>query len=359
MPGITASGSTIYVSKDGTGDFTSIPEAMYWASYGDTVLVGPGIYTDPHVGPGGSVHLVIMKDGVTLTSELGPENTILDGEYISTLPNAAAAVAAHYTTEMEISGFTIRDNPTNGISSDHPAGFVIKNNVIVGCGVNAIGVNPVGLLIIEENDIDCPAAVYGINLSASSTSETFIRGNKIRTGSRGIELNSGAVTVVGNRILYCTRGIETKGRESIHIISHNFISHCGYGILHEGSSPAVGNNTFVSCGTGLYTIPGSGGNGGFSHNILYGCDCGTLYWPGSVSCNLFWLTGLPGATSGTDIFEDPLFCDVSVGDYRLQECSPCIHGYGCGQIGAYGVGCPCGGVSVRPTTWGGIKSMYR
>ena len=33
------------------------------------------------------------------------------------------------------------------------------------------------------------------------------------------------------------------------------------------------------------------------------------------------------------------FCDASAGDYHLWDSSPCVDGYGCGQIGALGIGC--------------------
>ncbi len=53
-------------------------------------------------------------------------------------------------------------------------------------------------------------------------------------------------------------------------------------------------------------------------------------------------TGLNG-----NISEDPLFCSLVDGDYHLYESSPCIDGYGCGQIGAYGVGCNhCNGMEL-------------
>jgi hypothetical protein len=83
---------------------------------------------------------------------------------------------------------------------------------------------------------------------------------------------------------------------------------------------------------------------------------------GGLSCNNVWgnQTDYPGEwRPETDLSEDPLFCDPDAGDYTLQECSPCVNGYGCGQVGAFGVGCSCGGVSTERTTWGAIKSMYR
>jgi parallel beta-helix repeat protein/predicted outer membrane repeat protein len=75
-------------------------------------------------------------------------------------------------------------------------------------------------------------------------------------------------------------------------------------------------------------------------------------WVGCVSSGL-----------GTDgnICEDPLLCDPGNECYDLQDCSPCADGYGCGPVGAFGVGCPCeGGPSgVDATTWTRVKTKFK
>lgn len=42
---------------------------------------------------------------------------------------------------------------------------------------------------------------------------------------------------------------------------------------------------------------------------------------------------------------DPLFCDETMGDFRLASGSPCLGAPGCGQVGAFG---PCGGATDAP-----------
>ena len=56
---------------------------------------------------------------------------------------------------------------------------------------------------------------------------------------------------------------------------------------------------------------------------------------------------------------DPLFCDTKLGDFTIQENSPCAPAYSgaCGLIGALGVGCKP--IHVEETTWGAIKALYR
>ena len=63
------------------------------------------------------------------------------------------------------------------------------------------------------------------------------------------------------------------------------------------------------------------------------------------------------AGTNGNICEDPLFCDGNGYDFRLECASPCVDGYGCGQIGALGVG--CGASLVEPTTWSSLKARYR
>ena len=65
-------------------------------------------------------------------------------------------------------------------------------------------------------------------------------------------------------------------------------------------------------------------------------------------------TGIDG-----NISLDPMFCDLAGRDLTVYEVSPCAPGNNsCGVLmGAYGAA--CGGVAVKPATWGAIKAMYR
>ena len=83
-----------------------IYEAVDSASYGDTVLVAPGTYYRERVKPipviGGAVW-IWLKDGVTITSEGGPEVTVL----LETQPAPINYVVYGDTAlDVEFSGFT-------------------------------------------------------------------------------------------------------------------------------------------------------------------------------------------------------------------------------------------------------------
>ncbi|MEZ5063404.1 MAG: right-handed parallel beta-helix repeat-containing protein [bacterium] len=81
----------------------------------------------------------------------------------------------------------------------------------------------------------------------------------------------------------------------------------------------------------------------------------------TTSCNVFWdnSEGIGIPLSPTDREIDPLFCDPENHDFTVQENSPCVEpgSLGCGQIGAFGVG--CGVLSVQTRSWGEIKAAYR
>jgi hypothetical protein len=80
-------------------------------------------------------------------------------------------------------------------------------------------------------------------------------------------------------------------------------------------------------------------------------------------CNVFWQNA-GGNTEGfsmgaTDLVVDPLYCDAAAFNFTVNGASPCLpqNNNGCGQIGAWGLG--CGPVSVEPSSWGQIKALYR
>ncbi|MBN2016725.1 MAG: T9SS type A sorting domain-containing protein [Candidatus Cloacimonetes bacterium] len=65
---------TVYVNQDGTGDFTNLSEAFDALNAGDSIIVADGIY-------GGVLNtdLVIPNNNITICSENGYENCIIDG----------------------------------------------------------------------------------------------------------------------------------------------------------------------------------------------------------------------------------------------------------------------------------------
>jgi hypothetical protein len=329
-----ASARTWYVSKDGTGDATTIPQGMDMASYGDTVLVGPGTYTESTTRYGGWTSLVFMKGGVILMSEAGPENTVLDAAEASGSPLFGAAVHCPgaegecFPQNIAVIGFTIINARFWGIhvcGADPYLGPVtIRDCRIVNSGADAGAVAVVcPNSLIEGNYINGPAAHEAIEIA-------------------------GGATVMNNTIVGARRGIRITGPGSS-VIHGNLIQDCTYALWATDVDPVMQSNTIVGCGTGLL------GGGNFERNIVVDCGTGVDASLGSQNLALGG-NDLYGNSRDyinctapvDDIHVDPMFCGREIGDYRLCDTSPCVDGP-CGLIGAFGVGCTCG-VATEPTT---------
>ncbi|MGB2807405.1 MAG: right-handed parallel beta-helix repeat-containing protein, partial [Sedimentisphaerales bacterium] len=70
-----SAGRTIYVDDDGPGDFNNIQAAINDANDGDTIIVADGTYTGD-----GNRDIDFLGKAITLRSESGPQNCIIDCE---------------------------------------------------------------------------------------------------------------------------------------------------------------------------------------------------------------------------------------------------------------------------------------
>ncbi len=120
----TAVAATHSVSEDGSGDYSSIQDAIDAASSGDTIEVGAGTYAGAFDFSG---------KNLTITGTEGPEATFLDGEggvdFVVRLENGETD-AAH------LQGFTIENTWSQGISIVG-ASPTLTNLVLQGMGKDA------------------------------------------------------------------------------------------------------------------------------------------------------------------------------------------------------------------------------
>ena len=95
-----ATGDILSVNADGTGDFTSIQEAVDSADDGDWILVGPGVYTEP------SDQVVdLVGKSIVVQATGTAQETITDGEGI----RRGIFCGNGETPATIIEGFTIRN----------------------------------------------------------------------------------------------------------------------------------------------------------------------------------------------------------------------------------------------------------
>jgi hypothetical protein len=101
------------VELDGSGDFTVIQDALLASTVGDTVLVGPGVYTWTNQGSGNEFGLVRFwlrdQDGVHLVSTDGPEATIIDAEGQGRVLFANGGNIKDNPVDFLVKGFTLRN----------------------------------------------------------------------------------------------------------------------------------------------------------------------------------------------------------------------------------------------------------
>jgi PGF-pre-PGF domain-containing protein len=111
--------SILAVKTDGSGDFSSISEAVNESRPGDSILVYPGTYREN----------VDVPWSLNLSSVSGnPENTILEAE------NSEEAVFHVTANSANISGFSIKGSSGAGIYLESAGECKLTNNKISGCG---------------------------------------------------------------------------------------------------------------------------------------------------------------------------------------------------------------------------------
>jgi len=162
--------SILAVQTDGSGDFSSISEAVNESRPGGSILVYPGTYREN----------VDVPWSLNLSSVSGkPEDTILEAE------NSEEAVFHVTASSANISGFSIKGSSGAGIFLESAGECKLTNNKISGCGQgvfleksfnntlagNNISNNMEGLRLTDsflntilENEFD-----NGINVNESSS----------------------------------------------------------------------------------------------------------------------------------------------------------------------------------------------
>lgn len=240
---VNAEAATIVVPDD----FSTIQEAIEYATEGDTVFVKNGVYTVDD-----NTTLVIDKT-LSLIGE-DPENTVILGAFSMYPENdVAIRVAAPNVT---ISGFTIKDCPVaiaiaNYYAEPYPSGCRIVNNNIVN---NSEGIRPQrNNVFISGNNITRNKA----GITGSRTENVFITGNNI-TDNQYYGINIGMsrnVTICGNNISNNAGGINLIYYGPYNVYGNN-ITQNGWGIrFAEGCQNAtIYGNIITQNGVGVVLL---------------------------------------------------------------------------------------------------------
>jgi len=216
-----AAATVWYVHPDST--LNSIQTGIGLCAAGDTVLVGPGTYIE---------NINFNGMAITVTSEYGPDTTIIDGGNPSNADSGSVVtfVSAEDTTSI-LFGFTI----TNGSGTLTPGGAYF------GGGIACYSSSPkiVGNLITGDS------ATVGGGIGCYTNSAPIIMGNTI-TLNYAIDSTSGGIECYDN----------SSPLVIGNVITGNIANHGGGISCRFGSSPTIdsnfiGNNIADSTGGGI------------------------------------------------------------------------------------------------------------
>ena len=288
IPQLTLAADIIYVGPART--YTTIQAGIDAAADGDTVIVDPGTYTGE-----GNRDIEITGKSITVRSDTGPENCIIDCQATEIEPHRGFNFSNNQAVNSIIDSFTI----TNGLVLDDGAGIDCRNNqnsalIISNCSISnnsAFGRGGTGGGI---SAIDGIYSIYNCTISDNSANYD---GGAIYSENSNTDIKN------------CT-------------IKNNSSSRGG-GFYCSNSSATVQNCTFTdnssSTGSAMYNYS--------SDPILTNC----ILWGDSASqihnnestpvisycCIKDWSGG------GTGNFpDDPL---LAPDGYHLQPASPCIN----------------------------------
>jgi hypothetical protein len=304
---------------------------------------------------------LIMKSGVGLKSESGPDATIIDGaggrclECVHssfgtsvegfTLTHAggysAGAVWIFDQSNVEISGCVIRDNHTSyegaGVQVQRYSHGYIHDNQFI----NNRSYHSCAIVVIVSSQ-----AVITNNLFKNNVAE-FLSG--------GIGINAASADIQGNFFI---------GNESVHGATIH--------VVHSGTFARIEHNSFVfnrgssDGGSGIYAY--SGGEMIAANNIFaFNEGRPAVLSNGGVmhlACNDFWenatdFQGVPNPIGvNGNMLTDPMICDPLSDDVALSAYSPCLTGT-CGLIGANPVPACLGEIPGESMSWGEVKSQFR
>jgi hypothetical protein len=341
-----ASARTWYILANGTGDAPTIKAGLDSASAGDTVLVATGTYYEY------GIHL---KSGVAIESEAADVRwAVIDGQ-----GQGRVIIADGVDASGQIEYFTITGGQASGSGSE-------------GCGGGMLCTNystpTVRMCLFRSNVADnIGGGMYCDGHSAPYLDHVYFRENEAGMGGGGL-----GCTEYSNPTVYTSafRGNRTD-------VDGGAV-HCS-----NYAAPAFDwctfiNNAAMGCGGVLY----SGANStpslmrcilAFSADGEGACAADDASIPSFACCDLYgndggdWVGRIADQDSTEGNFSaDPLFCDTSDFYFEItnEVCSPCLHGnhpdgYNCAaHIGNGGPACECG-EATKPSTWGGVKALYK
>jgi hypothetical protein len=264
---------------------TNIQDAINAAAAGDQILVTNGVYETGASSNSGSNRVSVTK-AVLLRSVNGPAVTIIKGYQVPGTTNGASAIRCVYLTSgATLSGFTL----TNGATSNDGGGIfctssaLVTNCVIVRNSALRYGGGAFSGTVLNCLLIDNVSLSSGGGAGASKLVGCLLMGNKAQSGGGAVFASLNHCTLVSNSAT------------------------TGGGFRLDANDP----NKFVQNSI-IYNNSASNAANYLISNI--------------PQTNMSFCCTTPIPTNGVgNITNEPVFVDLSSGNYRLQTNSPCIN----------------------------------
>lgn len=216
---------TIIVDQDGSGDYTTITDAIAGANNGDSIIVHCGIYEETNI---------IIDKTIELLGE-NSSSTIIQGDETKTILIIQA-------NEVIVNGFTI----TKGGDWGGENIALNSNNVTISNNIIEMG-NGTGIRILNSSGSTIKKNTFNSNqegIMCYNCINLHILNNQISDSLAGIYLyNSKNVIVEKNTVSACSKGIylEESDENTIqrnHLFSNEqgtFVSYSSNNILTENN----------------------------------------------------------------------------------------------------------------------------
>ena len=283
---------TIRVALDGSGDFSSLQEAVDSAQKGDTVWIKAGAYAQDL-----TIH---SKEKITIVGE-GVDKVVLlgQGQMVGVLHVGKWPYGA---TDIEISGLTINEH-----------------------GGHALGIFNGQRITLRQLHVN--GMVFGQQVQDVRIEDCVIGGSE----TTGVHFSDSQALLVGNVIHDNDYGVNVTGKSSVRLERNIIIRSLFEAVMINDQVQAViTRNTLAKNGTGIAFVGLSRGE--VSGNILSLNKVGFLIAPSSrpaMSYNALFNqesdymkvgsppVRAPELQSESDITGDPGFVDVERDDFRL------------------------------------------